>query len=141
MTRSEEIYLIIYIGKKKLALNTCSIESIHSSASINFNEDLSRCLPGSGMDWDKSVPIIYPEGSSNNEDETSFVNHSSRVIFLSNSQAGRSVALIVNRISKVVNISSEKGNLNESRKTDFIEQIQINNKVVEILDIQNVFMT
>ena len=141
MTSSEETYLIVNIGKEKFAINTCSIESIHSSTSINFNEDLSRCLPRSGMDWDKSIPVINPKCSSNNVSESSLVKHSSRVIFLSDGKAGRIVALIVNKIKEVVNVSTEKENLNEITENDVIEQIQINNKEVKIFNISNVFMT
>ncbi len=141
MTTSEEMYLIVYAGKDKFAINTCSIESIHSSASINFNEDLSRCLPESCSDWDKSIPIISLKGSSDNEGGSSFVKHLSRVIFLSDNQGGRSAALIVNKIIKVANVSTEIEGLNELTKADVIELIKIDNEEVEIFDIRNVFMT
>ena len=140
MTSSEEKYLIVNLGKDNFAINTCYIESIHSFASISFNEDLSRCLPRSGMDWDKSIPVIKPKCSSNNENGSSFVKHSSRVIFLLDDQAGRIVALIVNTINKVVNIPTEIENSDEITKNEVIEQIQINNKEVEILNIRNLFM-
>jgi len=138
LTGSEEKYLIVNIGKDKFAINTCSIESIHSSASISFSEDLNRCLPESGMDWEKSIPVIKPNCSSKNESESSLENQTSRVIFLSDDSAGRIVALIVNTINKVVNVSTEK---EELTKNGIIEKIQINNKEVEIFDISNVFMT
>ncbi|MHA1236824.1 MAG: hypothetical protein ACTSQ9_04075 [Candidatus Hodarchaeales archaeon] len=141
MTSSEEIYLIVNFGGDKFAINTCSIQSIHSFDSINFNEDLSRCLPMSDMDWDKSIPVVKPKCSSNDESESSQVKHSSRVIFLSDDRSGGVFALIVNMINKIVNVSSEKENLNEIIKNDVIKQIQINNEEVEIFDIRKVFMT
>ena len=99
---------------------------------------MNRCLPESGMDWEKSIPVIKPNCSSKNESESSLENQTSRVIFLSDDSAGRIVALIVNTINKVVNVSTEK---EELTKNGVIEKIQINNKEVEIFDISNVFMT
>ena len=102
---------------------------------------MSRCLPESGKDWVKNIPVIKPKCSSNNESKSSLVKHSSRVIFLSDDLTGRIAALIVNTINKLVNVPTEKGDLNEITKNDIIEQIQIDNKEVEIFDISNVFIT
>ncbi len=141
MTRSEEKYLIIHIGKKKFALNTCSIESIHSSSSINFNEDLSRCLPLPELDWDKSFPVFAFNDLSNNKNKASFVKHSSRVIFLSYNQTGKNIAVIVDAIRKILEVSVGKGNQIEATKLDGNNQFLLDNDKVTIFDIRNVFMT
>ncbi|MHA2167085.1 MAG: hypothetical protein ACXAAT_14590, partial [Candidatus Hodarchaeales archaeon] len=83
MTSNMEEYLIVEIGKKTFALDTCYIESIHSSSSINFNEDLSRCLPFPETDWDNSFSVFSIKDLSNDNNKVSIVKHSSRVIFLS----------------------------------------------------------
>ena len=141
MRSSEGIYIIVNIGKGKFAINTSYIESIHSSASINFNDDLTCCLPGSVGDEDKIIPVLSSKGSSPTESESSLVKHLSRVIFLSDSQLGKIVALIVDAINKVVDVSTEKERFKEINRVDVIKKIQVDNKEVEIFDIRNIFMT
>ena len=136
-----EEYLIVEIGKKNFALNTCYIESIHSSSSINFNEDLSRCLPFPEMDWDKSFPVFTFNDLSNNKNKTSFVKHSSRVIFLSDNQTGRNIAVIVDAIRKILEVSVEKGDQIEATMVDGNNQFLLDDDKVTIFDIRNVFMT
>ena len=79
LTSITEEYLIVEISKKSYAINTCYIESIHSSASIKFNEELNRCLPLPETDWDKSYPVFTLKNTSNNENTTSFSKHSSQI--------------------------------------------------------------
>lgn len=141
MTRNKEEYIIVEIGKKNFALNTCYIESIHSSASINFNQDLSRCLPVPEMDWDKSFPVYTLKDSSNDKNKTSILKHSSRVIFLSDNQTGRNVAVIVDAIRKILDVSIEKGQQIDVTKIDVNNQFPWDNEKVIIFDIRNVFMT
>ncbi|MHA2112895.1 MAG: hypothetical protein ACXAC6_18015 [Candidatus Hodarchaeales archaeon] len=141
MTSNMEEYLIVEIGKKYFALNTCYIESIHSSSSINFNEDLSRCLPFPEMDWDKSFPVFTFNDLSNDKNKASIVKHSSRVIFLSINQTGRNIAVIVDAIRKILEVSVEKGNQIEATKLDSNNQFLLDNNKVTIFDIRNVFMT
>ncbi len=136
-----EEYLIVEIDKKNFALNTCYIESIHSSASINFNEDLSRCLPLPEMDWEKSFQVITLKDSSNNKYKTSSFKHSSRVIILSDNQTGRNVAVIVDAIRKILDLSVEKGQQVEVTKIDIHNQFPLDDEKVTILNIRNVFMT
>jgi chemotaxis signal transduction protein len=141
VTSDMQEYLIVEIGKKNFALNTCFIESIHSSSSINFNEDLSRCLPYPEMDWDKSFPVFTFNELSNNKNKTSSLKHSSRVIFLSDNQTGRNIAVIVDAIRKILEVSVSKGNQIEATKFDGNHQFLLDNDKVTIFDIRNVFMT
>ena len=136
-----EEYLIVEIGRNNFALNTRYIESIHSSSSINFNEDLSRCLPFPEMDWDKSFPVFTFNNLSNNKNKTSFVKHSSRVIFLSYNQTGRNIAVIVDAIRKILEVSVEKGDQIEATMVDGNNQFLLDDDKVTIFDIRNVFMT
>ncbi|MHA2279192.1 MAG: hypothetical protein ACXAC2_25715 [Candidatus Kariarchaeaceae archaeon] len=130
MADNMEEYLIVEIGKNIFALNTCYIESIHSSSSINFNEDFSRCLPFPEMDWDKSFPVFTFNDLSNNKNKAPFVKHSSRVIFLSDNQTGKNIAVIVDAIRKILEVSVGKGNQIEATKLDGNDQFLLDNSIV-----------
>jgi hypothetical protein len=136
----EGSYLIAHIGKE-VALNTSLIDSIHSFVSINFNHDMSRCLPETEVDWGRSISVLVLNDLSNRENDPSFEKDLSRVIFLSNNQNGRTIALIVNSIRKIVKFSSDKAPLNKFQKTDAIKRIKLDNKEIEIFDTSKVFIT
>ena len=93
------------------------------------------------MDWDKSFPVFTFNDLSINKNKTSFVKHSSRVILLSDNQTGRNIAVIVDAIRKILEVSVEKGNQIEATKLDGNNQFLLDNDKVTIFDIRNVFMT